>query len=273
MVRNPTGKAVLHASLDLFRKDPQMIWLPVLASVTALLTLVAVGAPLLSVLGTSRLAVVAAFGIASIAATAATVLFNVALVFAATDRIEGRTPTVGGSLAKAWARRSTILKWAVLGAFVGTVVRGLESRLGVFGRLLGFVGAFAWTIATVLVLPVLAFEDLGPIEALRRSSTILKDQFGTVARSGLRFGGLYLAWSLAAAAVFVVGLTLIPASMLVGVPIAVVGMFCVLVVSMFASAAGVYMRTILYRFATGQSVPELGVNLSQTFSPASARDR
>jgi hypothetical protein len=249
-----------------------MIWLPVMAAVSALLTLVAIGGPLLLVLGTSRLAVVVAFGIASIGATSATILFNVALVFAATDRIEGRTPTVGGSLAQAWARRSTILKWAVLSAFVGTIVRALERRLGIFGRLLGFVGVFAWLIATFLVLPVLAFEDLGPIDALRRSSTILKERFGTVARSGLRFGGLYLAWSLAAAAVLVVGLTLIPASMLVGVPIAVVGMFCVLAVSMFASAAGIYMRTILYRFATGQSVPELGVNLSQTFSMVPAHD-
>jgi hypothetical protein len=49
-------------------------------------------------------------------------------------------------------------------------------------------------------------------------------------------------------------------------------MFCVLAVSMFASAAGIYMRTILYRFATGQSVPELGVNLSQTFSMVPAHD-
>jgi hypothetical protein len=270
MTRNPTGKAVLRASLELFRQDPQMIWLPIMAAVASSVTLAAVGIPLVVAFGTSRLAIVIALGVASVAATSATVLFNVALVFAATDRIEGRTPTVGRALEQAWARRATILKWAVLSAVVGTVVRALEQRLGIFGRLLGFVGVFAWVVATFLVLPVLAFEDLGPIEALRRSSSILKGQFGTVARSGLRFGGLYLAWSLAAMAVLVVGIALLPASLIVGVPVVALGVFCVFAVSMFASAAGVYMRTILYRFATGQSVPELGVSLAQVFTPASS---
>ena len=268
MTRNPTGKAVLHASLGLFRQDPQMIWLPVLAAASAFVTFVAVAAPLVAALGTSRVALVVAVGAASILSTAATILFNVALVFAATDRIEGRTPTVGGSIAKAWARRTTIVKWAVLAAVVGTTVRALEQRLGIFGRLLGFAGAFAWVVATFLVIPVLAFEDLGPIEAVRRSSNLLKERFGTVARSGLRFGVMFLAWTLAAAAVLAVGLMLVPASPLVGVPVAAVGFFCVLAVSMYATAAGVYMRTILYRFATNQFVPDLGVDLAATFPPS-----
>jgi len=33
---NPTGKAILKASLELFRQDRQMIWLPVMAAATAL---------------------------------------------------------------------------------------------------------------------------------------------------------------------------------------------------------------------------------------------
>ena len=63
-------------------------------------------------------------------ATAATVIFDVALVFAATDRIEGRTPTIGGSLARAWGRRNVIFSWAILSAVVGTAIRMLEQRLG-----------------------------------------------------------------------------------------------------------------------------------------------
>jgi hypothetical protein len=36
-------------------------------------------------------------------------------------------------------------------------------------------------------------------------------------------------------------------------------------VSMYASAAGMYMRTILYRFAMNQPIPDLGVDVSGTF--------
>lgn len=268
MASNPTGKELLGASLGLFRQDRHLIVLPLLAAVTALVTLAAVGLPIVAVLGTNRAGVIVALVAAGVLASSSTLFFNVALVFAATDRIEGRTPTVGGSLAKAWGRRATILKWALLSALVGTVVRALERRLGVFGRLLGLAGAFAWAIATFFVLPVLAFEDLGPIAVLRRSSTLLKERFGTVTRSGLRFGVLFGSWLVAAIAVVVIGAMVLPASRVLGVGLVAVGVFGVLAVSMYASAASIYLRTILYRFSTGATVPELDVDLATVLAPA-----
>ena len=142
-------------------------------------------------------------------ATAATVIFNVALVFAATDRIEGRTPTIGGSLAQAWGAQNVIFSWAILSAVVGTAIRMLEQRLGLVGRLIGVAGGLAWAVATFLVIPVLAFEDVGPIEAVKRSSSILKARFGTIARGGLRFGFLFLGLSLGALAVLAIGVVCI----------------------------------------------------------------
>src|SRR5579872_6180714 len=44
--KNPTGKAILKASLQLFRQDRQMIWLPVMATVAALLAFGIVTGPL-----------------------------------------------------------------------------------------------------------------------------------------------------------------------------------------------------------------------------------
>ncbi len=51
----------------------------------------------------------------------------------------------------------------------------------------------------------------------------------------------------------------------VGVPVAVLGFVALVGVGMYASAAGMYMRTILYRFATGRPIPDLGVDVSQVF--------
>ena len=102
---NPTGKAILRASLRLFRQDRQMIWLPVMATLTALVAFAVVAGPVALALGHNGIAFLVALACGSVMATAATVIFNVALVFAATDRIEGRTPTISGSLAQAWGRR------------------------------------------------------------------------------------------------------------------------------------------------------------------------
>ena len=263
---NPTGKAILRASLELFRQDRQMIWLPVMAAVTGLIAFAVVAVPLALAIGHTGLAFLVAFACGSLVATAATVIFNVALVFAANDRIEGRTPTIASSLAQAWTRKGVIFRWAILAAIVGTTIRALESRLGVVGRIVGFAGGLAWAVATFLVIPVLAFEDVGPIEAVKRSSHILKDRFGTVARGGLRFGVLFLGLSLAALAVVAVGVVLIAKRVyLAGVPVTALGVFGIIGVAMYASAAGMYMRTILYRFAVGKPIPDLGVNVAGAF--------
>jgi len=264
--KNPTGKAILKASLELFRQDRQMIWLPVMATVTSLVAFALVTGPLVLVLGHNGFAVLVAVACGSMVATAATVIFNVALCFAATDRIEGRTPTVAGALGHAWTRKGVIFEWAILSAVVGTTIRALEQRLGLVGRLIGLAGGLAWAVATFMVIPVLAFENVGPIDAVKRSSSILKARFGTVARGGLRFGLLFAGLSIAALAVVVVGIAACGARLwVVGVPVAVLGFAALLGVGMYASAAGMYMRTILYRFATDQPIPDLGVDVSGAF--------
>ena len=42
---NPTGKAILRASLQLFRQDRQMIWLPVMATITAVIAFAIIAGP------------------------------------------------------------------------------------------------------------------------------------------------------------------------------------------------------------------------------------
>ena len=54
-----------------------------------------------------------------------------------------------------------------------------------------------------------------------------------------------------------------------GLALAAAGLLIVVAVSIYASVVQVYLRTILYRFATGQSVPDLGVDLAAAFPAAS----
>lgn len=264
--RNPTGRAILQASLDLFRQDRQMIWLPVMAAATALVAFAAITAPVTLVVGHSAPVVLIAFACATFVASAATVIFNVALCFAAADRIEGRTPTVRGALSQAWGRKRVILEWAVLATVVGTAIRALEQRFGLVGRIIGLGAGLAWAVATFLVVPVLAFEDVGPIQAVKRSSAIFKARFGTVARGGLRFGLRFLGLSLVALAVMALGaFVAFHGLYVVGIPVAVIGFASIVGIVMYAAAAGMYLRTILYRFANDLPIPDLGVDVASAF--------
>jgi hypothetical protein len=54
----------------------------------------------------------------------------------------------------------------------------LRERLGFLGALLGGLFEFAWAIVTYFVVPVLVAEKAGPIEAVKRSSAIIKSTWG-----------------------------------------------------------------------------------------------
>jgi hypothetical protein len=53
---NPTGKAILRSSLRLFRQDRQMIWLPVMATITGLIAFAIVAGPVALALGHNGIA-------------------------------------------------------------------------------------------------------------------------------------------------------------------------------------------------------------------------
>jgi Family of unknown function (DUF6159) len=269
---SPNGKQLLRSSFRLFRQDPRMIWLSVLGTAASLLGFVAMTGIVVVVFFSANLT--GGFDVLAVlpgyfVLTAISIFFSVAVVFAASDRIEGSTPTVRGSARKAWGRKSVILRWAFLAFIVGTLVALLERGTGgIAGRVFGFLGALAWGVATFLVLPVLAFEDVGPIQAVEQSARLFEQRFGAVGRTAVRFGVVFLGWILVPVVAIFVGLMLISALPPLGILVVALGVLGLFAVVQAAVTAGIYMRTILYRYATGQSVADLGLDLSETFSLA-----
>ena len=271
MAANATGKQVLRASYELFRQDKKMAWLPVIASCSAVAT-IGIFVLLGWVVAPNRIGIYAGAAMGGALSSFVTILCNVALVFAATDRIEGRTPTIAGSLSHAWSRRVVIFKWTVVSVIIGSIIRAIERRVGFLGSIFAFLAAVAWSVAIFFVIPVIAFENVGPFEAVHRSSSILKARFGTVARSSLRFGLLFAVPVIAAAVVFGLGVAVATRVAALGVPIAAAGFVGLLVVGVYASAASIYMRTVLYRFVTDQPVPDMGVDLGSVLLAKSGRN-
>jgi len=246
-----------------------VLWLPLIGAALSLLgfgLLVGGSAWLTNVDNRSPAFEVAGILAATFIGTGVTAFTSVAVATAATSRMDGVTPAVGASLSKAWQRRRLIIEWTVLAFGVGTVLRLVERRLGgVGGGIFSIVGSLAWGVATFLVVPILAFEDVGPIQAVKRSSRLIEQHFGTVGRGALRFGFVFVGWGLAAAAIILVGLVLILGGRTLGFPIVVVGVLALFLIIEVAIAVGVYLRTILYRFTTGQPLPDLGLELSKAF--------
>src|SRR5215472_13614982 len=60
----------------------------------------------------------------------------------------------------------------------GLILRVIAERVGIIGRIVVSLIGLAWSVATALVAPVLAAEDVGPIEAIERSVELIKKAWG-----------------------------------------------------------------------------------------------
>ena len=120
------------------------------------------------------------FGLAFIAT-----FFNVCVVYTTKVRFEGGNATFDESLKFAFSRIGLIVQWSLLSATVGLLLRILQqlaSNLGKIGQLvanilIGLLG-MVWSIVTVFVVPALVYEGLGPIDAIKKSTQVIKKTWG-----------------------------------------------------------------------------------------------
>jgi hypothetical protein len=170
-----------------------------------------------------------------------TVIFfaNTALVGAALIRLRGGDPTVADGFRIASRRLGPILGYALISATVGMLLRAISERAGIIGRIvIGLIG-FAWTVATYLVVPVLAAEEIGPIDAVKRSAQLLKRTWGEQLVGN---AGVSAVFGLIMFGVFLVGIPLIVLAAL-SQSMLLIGL-AVLLVVLAALALGVISSTL-----------------------------
>lgn len=177
------------------------------------------------------------------------VFCNVALVAVANNRMGGGSWGMRAGLDLAWQRKWSIFQWAVFAATVGMILRTISERVGLLGRIVvGLVG-LAWSLAIYFIVPVLAFENLGPIDAFKRSVQLFRKTWGERVVAGVSFGLIFaLPWFL------LMGLAMALMPMMAGSIVALIAVYGFLTVSfvvLFAvsSAASSIFNVALYNYA------------------------
>lgn len=197
------------------------------------------------------------------------IFFNCALVGAAMIRLEGGDPTLADGINAAKARLPSILGYAAIAATVGLILKRMKDDDHFLVRLLGGGLGAAWTLATFLVVPVLVSQDIGPIDALKRSANLLKRTWGENAIGNV---GIGLAFGMIMFAVLVVGLLLAwvaaQVSGALAVVILVVFVIALLLIGIYQAALSGIYSAALYRYATeGEAPPAFqGLQLESAFA-------
>ena len=176
---------------------------------------------------------------------------NTALVGAALIRLRGGDPTVGDGFRIARERWASILGYALVAATVGMVLRAISERAGFVGRIVVSLVGLAWHLATYLVVPVLVVENVGPIDAVKRSASHLRKTWGEQLAGNLGMGAVFGLITFATLVGCVV-LSLLAVS--VGQPALAIGILAVMVLALMGIAlissalSGVYAAAV-YRYA------------------------
>ena len=186
--------------------------------------------------------------------------FNVAFYSEIIAALNGKGVSFRRGLSTARSRLPSILAWSLLAGAVGWIIRAIEQRLPLGGRIVTGLIGMAWSIAAVFAIPVIIQEQpmRNPIKILQQSAMTLKRTWG----EGI-IG--YIGFSAANMAIF--GCSLAPL-LLAGVlavllksvwVIAIAGGLWVLgllFVAYVSGVAGHVYQCALYLYATEGVVPE-----------------
>ena len=197
--------------------------------------------------------------------------FLASLVGSANEVLEGRPTTVGQGMGIASSRLSRLLPWAIVSATVSWIMQSLEQRAGLLGRIvIGFLGA-AWSVLTFLTIPIILFENVGPITALKRSGTLTKSTWGENIFAQMGFGLLAIVPILVAIGIGVLGVA--SKTLVIAVPLVGIAVVIILVTTVIISALSGICRTALYRYATDGAIPGAFANtdLEHAFGPRKGR--
>ena len=212
-------------------------------------------------------------------ATFVTIYCGVGLAAATAQVMDGQDATLKSGMAAARPHLGKIAKWALVQATVGLLLNVLQSLadsdnglLRIVGLVLTLLVSVAWTLASFFVIPLLAFENLGPGDALKRSVAMIKQHWGEGVIGSAAIGGIvFLAGFLPACLLIFLGVA-------AGGP-AAYGMIAVAVIILVIAAVvgntlSQVFRVALYRFVTGNGeAPGFSTeDLEHAFRPKKRRN-
>jgi hypothetical protein len=263
MGRWQRSKALATASWGVLKQDKELMILPLVSGIAALAIAVTFLVPIYmsshhhDALGNNTFTLGAPgwvlLFVMYLVLAYVTVFFKTALLCGADERMRGGNPTLGSALSGAASRAGAILPWAVVSATVSVILRSLEQRAGILGRIvIGLVG-MAWAVITFLVLPIVVFENVGVGEAVKRSSTLFKQTWG---ENLIVNGGIGLFAMLLTLPAFVIG-GIGFASGNVGIAVVLGGaaVLWFIAVTCWSNAMSGVFQLALYRYATQHEVP------------------
>jgi len=240
---------MIKSCMDVLKKDKELIFFPIFAAISVgllILIISTTGAldnldpeqggdptPLIPIVFVANFLIV---------------FFNSALVSAALERLRGGDPNVRSGLSHALKHIHHIFFWSIIVTIVAILIAAIKGsrRDGIVRNILGSMLQAGWAMMTFFVVPIIVSENLGPISAIKRSTSLFKKTWGDQVIANFGFGIFQI---LAILASVVIGWFFGIFSQVLGIGIGFG--FAVISVAIIYTLEGIY-KAALYEFALGE---------------------
>ena len=241
---------MMKSCLDVLKKDRELILFPVFAAISvAIFVLIMSAGGYLDNLDAEQGGSPAPLILLLFGANFLIVFFNSALVSAALERLRGGDPNVKSGLSHAIKHIHHIFFWSIIVTIVAiliAIIRGDRRENSIFREIFASIIQAGWAMMTFFVVPIIVSENIGPINAIKRSTSLFKQTWGDQVVANFGFGIFQLFGVLLGV---VVGWFFGLFSPLFGAILG--GSLAVMSVAIIYTLEGIY-KAALYEFALGE---------------------
>jgi hypothetical protein len=278
---------ITKLSFSVIGKDKEMLLFPILAGIFSTLYTLLLLFPsgVLEFVGSDSVGAVS-FGILQYAMVFLTYLglsfiatfCNVCVVYTTKIRFEGGDATFMESIRFGFSKVGVIFQWSLVSATIGLIfllLDRLAERVGGIGEIIlnlvrSLLGVI-WSIVTLFVVPTLVFEDVTPIEAIKKSSEIIKKTWGEnlVAHYGMGLMQFLAGFCLIAISI---GLAMVIPSETGTIFALGFGIISLIFMTLVFNVAKMVFQTALYVYASTGTEPDMfeGETLASAFGRKNA---
>ncbi|MFA6363278.1 DUF6159 family protein [Methanoregula sp.] len=249
---------LVKASWRILMEDKKLLAFPILSGIVTLLVIATFVVPLIFTNGAYSLATNSVAGIILLflfylVSYFVVIFFNVGLISCVHAKLNGKSMTVGEGLSAAGRHIGSIFAWAIVAATVGLILHMIEDRAGFLGQIAASIVGGVWSLVTLFVVPVLAFEDKGVFSAMKESVELFKKTWGESVVGTISITLIF-------AAIGIVGLLLVLGTLFIGnstLFMVALALFIVLiaVLAILSSAMQGIFTVALYTYAKTGSAP------------------
>tara|TARA_B100000579_G_scaffold60476_1_gene43914 strand:- start:4540 stop:5388 length:849 start_codon:yes stop_codon:yes gene_type:complete len=188
---------LMKSCVKVLKKDKELILFPIMAAIFVIVLLgliYSTGSIDLSGANEEEMSILPV-AILIFGANFIIVFFNSALISAALERLRGGDPNISSGLSHAFKHIHHIFFWSIIVTIMGLIFAAIKAngrqRGGFGGMMTQIFASFleaGWAMMTFFVVPIIVSENISPLSAIKRSSSLFKQTWGNQVAANFGFG-------------------------------------------------------------------------------------